>query len=226
MYVDRDGNPRAQIALFKKKLFPLLASVGLSVLLHVQVPRGKSVRSLRIMEVGEKRNDPKAKWYTNKRRSKMNQNKTPDLRLRRRRGRVASEDNSNHPPFETKEMSCCRFRQRDCTYTWSNIHRFAWASQFWSPYETVAEKIRIPCSHAKKIRIRNLRFQKCHWGTFSKSSVWGPSIFKKRGLGDVRQGWFLNINATSSKISCAWRSAKMLPAPFYYKKERERMKDR
>ena len=40
----------------------------------------------------------------------MNKNKTPDLRLRKRQGRVASEDNNNHPrflfskatPFQTK----------------------------------------------------------------------------------------------------------------------------
>ena len=72
------------------------------VLLHVLVPRGRSVRSLQIMEAGDSinRKAPKAKWNTNKDEAKWNKNKTPDLRLRRRRGRVASEHNSNHhPPF-------------------------------------------------------------------------------------------------------------------------------
>ena len=90
---------RAQIALF---LFVSFAcQCCSSVLLHVRVPRGRSVRSLRIMEAGDTRKAPKAKWSTNKRRSKMKQkqNTLPSSKPWRRRGRVASEDNSNHPPF-------------------------------------------------------------------------------------------------------------------------------
>ena len=46
--------------------------------------------------------------------------------------------------------------------------------------ETVAEKIRILCSHAKKIRIRNLRFRKIHFRErFRKAPFWGPSVLKK-----------------------------------------------
>ena len=38
----------------------------------------------------------------------------------------------------------------------------------------------IPCSHAKKIRIRNLRFRKIHFRErFRKAPFWGPSVFKK-----------------------------------------------
>ena len=44
-----------------------------SVLLHVLMLRGRSARSLRIMQVGDKRKAPKAKWNTNKRRSKVKQ---------------------------------------------------------------------------------------------------------------------------------------------------------
>ena len=115
---------------------------------------------------------------------KQRQNTTPDLRLRRRRGRVASEDNSNHPPFcirrqlpsKQKEVSCYRFRQR--VYKRSNIHRLG--KPFLIALETGAEKIRIPCSHAKKIRIRNLRFRKIHFRErFRKAPFWGPSVFKK-----------------------------------------------
>ena len=112
--------------------------------------------------------------------------KNTHLRLRRRRGRVASEDNSNHPPFcfrrqfpsKQKEKSCYRFRQRDCKCTWSNIHRLG--TPFLIALETVAEKIRIPCSHEKKIRIRNLRFRKIHFRErFRKAPFWGPIVFKK-----------------------------------------------
>ena len=116
--------------------------------------------------------------------AKWNKNKTPDLLLRRRQGTVASEDNSNHPRFsfrrqlhsKQKEMSCYRFRQRDCKCSWSNIHRLG--KPFLIALETRAEKIRIACSHAKKIRIRNLRFRKIHFresgtpGAFSKSCTW------------------------------------------------------
>ena len=46
--------------------------------------------------------------------------------------------------------------------------------------ETVAEKIRIPCLHAKKIRIRNLLLRKIHFRErFRKAPFWGPSVFKK-----------------------------------------------
>ena len=49
-----------------------------------------------------------------------------------------------------------------------------------STLETVAEKIWIPCSHAKKIRMWNLRFWKIHLRErFRKASLWGPSVFKK-----------------------------------------------
>ena len=45
--------------------------------------------------------------------------------------------------------------------------------------ETVA-KFRIPCSHIKKIRIRNLRFRKIHFReSFRKAPDWDPSVFKK-----------------------------------------------
>ena len=117
---------RAQIALF---LFVSSScQCRSSVLRHVLVPKGRSVR---IIEASDKRKAPKAKWNTNKRRSKWNEKKTPDLRLSRRRGRVAFEDNSNHPLFcfrrivfeellSKKKMSCYWFRQWDCTCTWSN----------------------------------------------------------------------------------------------------------
>ena len=117
---------------------------------------------------------------------KMKQKQNTPLRLRRWRGRVASEDNSNRPPFcfrrqllsKQKEMSCYRFRQRDCKCTWSNIHRLG--KPILIALETVAEKIRIPCSHAKNIRIRNLRFRKIHFRErFRKAPFWGPSVFKK-----------------------------------------------
>ena len=46
-----------------------------SVLPHVLVPRGRTVRSLRIRLAGDKRKATKAKWSTIKRRSKMKKKK-------------------------------------------------------------------------------------------------------------------------------------------------------
>ena len=74
-------------------------------------------------------------------------------------------------------MSCYRFRQWDCKCTRSNIHRLG--KPFLIALETAAEKIRNPCSHAKKIRIRNLRFRKIHFRErFRKAPFW-PRVFKK-----------------------------------------------
>ena len=109
-----------------------------SVWLYVLVPRARSVRSLRIMEAGDiKERLQRQNETQTKDEAKWNKNKTPHLRLRRRRGRVASEDKSNHPPFcfrrqlpsKQKEMSCYRFRQRDCPYLqlssqWTTRSRF------------------------------------------------------------------------------------------------------
>ena len=110
--------------------------------------------------------------------------------VQRRQGRVVSKDSSNHPPFcfrrqlpsKQKEMSCYRFRQRDCKCTWSNIHHLGKPCLI--ALETVAEKIRILCSHAKKIRIRNLCFRKIHFRErFQKAPLCGPSVFKKLRFG-------------------------------------------
>ena len=177
-------SPRAQIALFC--LFPLLASVVLLYCFTCMCPvegvyvvceSWRQVIKERLQRQNETHTKDEAKW---------NKNKTTHLRLRRRRGRVASEDNSNHPPFrfrrqlpsKQKEISCHRFLQRDCKCTWSNIHRLG--TPFLIALETVAEKIRIPCSHEKKIRIRNLRFRKIHFRErFRKSSVLGAWAFSK-----------------------------------------------
>ena len=59
MYVDRDG-----LASSSNRTFPFLSfacQCRSSVLLHVLVSRGRNVRSLRIMEAGDKRKAPKAK---------------------------------------------------------------------------------------------------------------------------------------------------------------------
>ena len=167
-------------------LFPLLASVILLYCftclcpveeVYVVCESWRQVIKERLQRQNETQTKDEAKW---------NKNKTPLLGLRRRQDRVASEDNSNHPPFcfrrqlpsKQKEMSCCRFRQRDCKCTWSNIHRLG--TPVLIALETVAEKIRIPCSHAKKIRIRNLRFRKIHFRErFRKAPFCGPSVFKK-----------------------------------------------
>ena len=167
-------------------LFALLASVVLLYCftclcpvegVYVVCESWRQVIKERLQRQNETQTKDEAKW---------SKNKTPHLRLRRWRGRVASEDNSNHPPFcfrrqllsKQKEMSCYRFRQRDCKCTWSNIHRLG--TPILIALGTVAEKIRIPYSHAKKIRIRNLRFRKIHFRErFRKAPFWGPSVFKK-----------------------------------------------
>ena len=43
----------------------------------------------------------------------------------------------------------------------------------------MAEKIRIPCSHAKKIRIRNLRFRKIHFRDHFEKLHFGARAFSK-----------------------------------------------
>ena len=76
-----------------------------------------------------------------------------------------------------KEMSCYRFGQRDCTCTCSNIH-LGIASLI--SFETVAEKIRIPCSQAKKDPDPKPPFSKDPLsGAFSKGSVLGPQRYQK-----------------------------------------------
>ena len=180
MYVDRD-----RLASSSNRIFFIVSfacQCRSSALRHVLVPQG---RSAHIMGAGDKRKAPKAEWNTNKRRSKMKQQKkkNTDLRLSRRRGWVASEDNSNHPSFVFegnslwKKMSCCWFRQRDCTCTWSNIYRVG--KPFLIALETVAEKIRIPCSHAKKIRIRNLHFRRSTFGSVFEKLRFGVQAFSK-----------------------------------------------
>ena len=54
-----------------------------SVLLHVLVPRGRSVRSLWIMEAGDKERLQKQNETQTKGEAKWNKNKTPDLRLKK-----------------------------------------------------------------------------------------------------------------------------------------------
>ena len=66
-----------------------------------------------------------------------------------------------------------------------HIHRLG--KPFLIALETVAEKFRIPCSHAKKIRIRNLCFRKIHFRErFRKAPFWGPSVFKSSGYVRIR----------------------------------------
>ena len=79
-------------------LFPFLASVVLLYCFTCVCPEEgvyvvcESWR--RVIKEGSK---GKMK-HKQKNDAKWNKNKAPDLRLRRRRGRVAFEDNSNHPP--------------------------------------------------------------------------------------------------------------------------------
>ena len=165
-------------------LFSLLASVVLLYCFTCLCPEEgvyvvwESWRQV-IKEMLQRRNEAKTKDEAT-----WNKNKTPDLRLRRRRGRVASEDNSDHTPFcfgrqlpsKQKEMlpvSATRLQMRK-----KHIHRLG--KPFLITLETVAEKIWIPCSHAKKIRIRNLRFRKILFRErFRKAPFGGTSVFKK-----------------------------------------------
>ena len=181
-------SPRARAQIAHSLLVSFACQCCSSVLLHVLVPQGRSVRSVWIMEAGDKERLQRQNETQSKDRAKWNNDKTPDLCLRRRRGTVASEDNGRHPTFsirrqlpsKQKEMSCCRSRQWDCKCTSSNIHRLG--KPFLIALETVTEKIRIPCSRAKKIRIRNLRFQKIHFRErYRKAPFWGPSVFKNLG---------------------------------------------
>ena len=110
-------------------------------------------------------------------------------------------------------MSCYRFWQRDCTCTCSNIHRLGKPSLI--SLETVAEK---PCSHAKKIRIRNLRlrFRKIHFRErFRKAPFWGLSVFKKlRIRADTCDGFYTSgvekLHFGKDPGTCA-RSLSFLP---------------
>ena len=179
-------SPRAQIALF---LFVSFAcQCRSSVLLHVLVPRGRSARSLRIMEADDKRKAPKAKWNTNKRRSKMKKKtkKTPGhLRLRRRRGRVSSENSSNHPPFcfrrqlpsKKKEMSCYRFRERDCKCTWSIIHRLG--TPFWSPWKQWQKRSGYHVHTQKRSGSEISVFERSTFGSVFEKLRFGARAFPK-----------------------------------------------
>ena len=117
-------------------------------------------------------------------------------------------------------MRCYRFRQRDCKCTWSNIHRLG--KPFLIALETVAEKIRIPCSHAKKIRIRNLRFRKIHFRErFRKAPFWGPSVFKKlRIRTDTCDRFYVSFvwNLISYSVACKKKSK----ACFFPKKKKKK----
>ena len=173
-------SPRAQIALFC--LFHLLAS---GVLLYcfmclcpeegvyVVCESWRQVIKERLQRQNETQTKDEAKW---------NKNKTPDLRLRRRQGRVASEDNSNHPPFcfprqlpsKQKEMSCYRFRQRDCKCTWSNIHRLG------KPFLIALQKRSGYHAHTqKRSGSETSVFEKSTFGSVFESSVLGPGRFQK-----------------------------------------------
>ena len=162
-------------------LFPLLEGrCRSSVLLWVLVPLTQwwSVRSLLIMEAGDKRK-PKKKETKAKDSTFVWEEDKVELLLMRTALPIAKI----YPPFwfrrqlpsKQKEMSCYRFWQRECTWTRSNVHRLVKPSL--NSLETVAEKIRI---HAKKIRIRNLRFQKIDFRErFRKAPFWGPERFQK-----------------------------------------------
>ena len=259
--------PRAQIALFFV-CFRLHASVVLLYCftclwpeegVYVVCESWRQVIKERLQSQNETQSKDEAPWWWNK-------NKTPNLRLRGRRGRVASEDNGKHPTFYRKlalvgiipnqilfSFNSDKDRRTDSWIRrknsaappgiqprilripvarsnhwatkpqrellslselkekgiWSHIlfskatpfetktnellsvssmrlqmHVKQYSSLGYKPFlialETVAEKIRIPCSHAQKILIRKLRFRKIHFRErFRKAPFWGPIVFEK-----------------------------------------------
>ena len=99
LYVCWQRRTRLELKSHLFSLFPLLAGVVLLYCFTCLCPEEgvyvvwepwRQVIKERLQRQHEAQTKDEAKW---------NKNKTPNLRLRRRRGRVASEDNSNHPPF-------------------------------------------------------------------------------------------------------------------------------
>ena len=130
-----------KIALFC--LFPLLASVVLLYCftclcpeegVYVVCESWRKVIQERLQRQNETHTKDEAKW---------NKNKTPHLRLRRRRGRVASEDNSNHPPFcfrrqlpsKQKEMSCYSGSHLFYAKLWTVADQKPMVKKIWKKYE-------------------------------------------------------------------------------------------
>ena len=180
-------------------LFPLLASVILLYCFTCLCPvEGVYVVCESWRQVIKERLQRQNLWNTNKRRSKMKQNQTPHLRLRRRRGRVASEDNSNHPPFsyrrqlpsKQKEMSCYRFRQRDC---------IAWARQFWSPWKQWQKRSGYHVHTQKRSGSETSVFERSTFGSvFEKLRFWARAFSKSSGYVRIRVTVSMYLGSKSS----------------------------
>ena len=171
-------------------LFPLLASVVLLYCftclcpvegVYVVCESWRQVIKERLKRQNETQTKDEAKW---------NKNKTPHLRLRRRRGRVASEDNSNHPPFcfrrqllsKQKEMSCSLFRQRDCKCTRSNIHLIiasVWARHFWSPWKQWQKRSGYHVHTQKRSGSETSVFERPTFGSVFEKLRFGARAFSK-----------------------------------------------
>ena len=141
------------------------------------MPQGRSVCSLWITEAVIKER-LQTQNETNKRRSKMKQkqNTRPSSKTLSRRGHwvLLLKTTANILRFVFVGNSLRNKNNWAATGFGDELGK-----PFWVALETVAEKIRLPCSHAKKIRIRILRFRKIHSRErFRKASFWGPSTFK------------------------------------------------
>ena len=182
MLADTDSS-RIKIAFF---LFPLLASVVLLYCFACLCPKRVYIvceSRRQVIMIKESRSKRKSKPKTRPSSGKKTKSscfcREPHFLCLGYDQSPSSVLISKATPFETKINELFyRFWQRDCTCTCSNIHGLVKPSLI--SLETVAEKILIPCSHAKKIRIRNLRFRKIHFRErFRKAPFWGPSVFKR-----------------------------------------------
>ena len=169
-------------------LFPLLASVVLLYCftclcpvegVHVVCESWRQMIKERLQRQNETQTKEEAKW---KKKTKKNPG---HLRLRRRRGRVSSEDSSNHPPFcfrrqlpsKKKEMSCYRFRERDCKCTWSNIHRLG--TPFWSPWKQWQKRSGYHVHTQKRSGSEISVFERSTFGSVFEKLRFGARAFPK-----------------------------------------------
>ena len=171
------------------RLFPLLASVILLYCftclcpvegVYVVCESWRQMIKERLQRQNETQTKDEAKSET------IKKSRTPYLRLRRRRGRVASEDNSNYPPFCFRRQLLSKQKKNELlpvSATRLQMHVKQYSSLGHASFDRLGNSGRKDPDTMftrKKIRIRNLRFRKIHFRErFRKAPFWGPSVFKK-----------------------------------------------
>ena len=192
MYVDRDGLASSWNHT-SFCLFPLLASVVLLYRftclcpeegVYVVCESWRQVIKERLQRQNETQTKDEAKW---------NKNKTPDLRLRRRGRRVASDDSSNHRPFcfrrqlpsNEKKWAATGFGNE--TANAREAIFIAWASHFWSPWKRWQKRSGYQVHTQKRSGSETSVFERStfEFGSVFEKLRFGAGAFS-RSSGDVR----------------------------------------